>query len=587
MPDATRPQRVQLPDFSGRLLSLSDGPEAWSCRGEGDAVLLLGLGPGNPRDLSFLANAPVVYWLDSGRVRKALKEAKSTVEGGAEASTAGLTLPETDLPAHWREVSPRCAVALAPICQCYLYLPGLRLDPDFWGPLMGLLDAARLGVGCAEDRENSGNEVETAPEMAKPFGSEAYNAELVRPCGWGDPASKRGRGAVLLPGSDNQLLHQELRQALEQCGFSPIIQDIPHADHAARGGNPEGRTENGGTQDDFVARWLERLPGGKPAFLLSVNARGLDSEGRIFYFCRALGIRVALWFVDNPWHVLSGVRLPWWREADIFVTDAGFVDSLIRMGAKKVFHLPLATAPHMWLGEDASLQELSGTPLFVGRSAFPEKEKFFAAARVPQDVSDEAEKVLRASAGPSDAPHFFWWQARLGGNLWPGNDVRRLGLGAERCAQANRVRWLLAAGAGKAGALRVVGDDGWKPLLPGVELLPPVDYYTSLPRLYAGSSAVLNVTSLLMPQSLSQRHFDVWACGGLLLSDATAGLDIFPAELTEPMTLRTPEDFSARLEWLRSRPQEALALRRAWRKHLRAAHGYEHRVQRISEVLCC
>ena len=42
---STRPQRVRLPDFAGRAVSLPNGPEAWICRGEGDAVLLLGLGP--------------------------------------------------------------------------------------------------------------------------------------------------------------------------------------------------------------------------------------------------------------------------------------------------------------------------------------------------------------------------------------------------------------------------------------------------------------------------------------------------------------------------------------------------------------
>ena len=45
---STRPKRISLPDFFGRSLSLPDGPEAWSCRGKGDAVLLLGLGPGLP-----------------------------------------------------------------------------------------------------------------------------------------------------------------------------------------------------------------------------------------------------------------------------------------------------------------------------------------------------------------------------------------------------------------------------------------------------------------------------------------------------------------------------------------------------------
>ena len=35
----TRPQRVRLPDFAGRAVSLPDGPEAWSCRGEGLSLI--------------------------------------------------------------------------------------------------------------------------------------------------------------------------------------------------------------------------------------------------------------------------------------------------------------------------------------------------------------------------------------------------------------------------------------------------------------------------------------------------------------------------------------------------------------------
>ena len=321
-----------------------------------------------------------------------------------------------------------------------------------------------------------------------------------------------------------------------------------------------------------------------------MNLRGLDAEGRIFHLCRAMGIPVALWFVDNPWHVLSGVRLPWWQDAHIYVTDASFVDGLKAQGAERVVHLPLAAAPHMWR-ELGGLSARLDPPLFVGRSAFPEKERFFAAASVPQALEAEAASLLAHSTGPQDAPHFFWWHSRLGGSLWPGYDVRRPGLGAERCAQANRTRWLLASGAGlpgqsgQAGGLRVAGDDGWKALLPGADIHPPVDYYTALPACYAQAQAVLNVTSLLLPHSLSQRHFDVWASGGLLLSDATRGLDIFPEALVEPMRLQGPEDFMVKCAWFQAHPADALDLRYAWREHLRAAHGYEHRILRILETL--
>ena len=272
------------------------------------------------------------------------------------------------------------------------------------------------------------------------------------------------------------------------------------------------------------------------------------------------------------------------------------MEGLKAQGAEQVFHLPLAVAPHMWRGLE-SLPARFEPPLFVGRSAFPEKERFFAAASVPHELEAEAVSLLARSSGPQDAPHFFWWHSRLGGSLWPGYDVRRPGLGAERCAQANRTRWLLAAGAGKLGqpdqparpdwpdGLRVIGDDGWKVLLPGADIHPPVDYYTLLPDCYARAQAVLNVTSLLMPHSLSQRHFDVWASGGLLLSDATQGLNIFADALVEPMRLRGPEDFMVKYAWFQAHPADALDLRHAWREHLRAAHGYEHRILRILQTL--
>ena len=540
---STRPKRICLPDFLGRSVSLPDGPEAWSCRGKGDAVLLLGLGPGQPEQLPSGGRASEVYWLESPGIASAVRQAREQ---------AGLE-PRPPLPANWREVAPDEAVALARSCCCYVYTPGVRLDPHFWGPLLGRVDAAQ------------------SVSMLQPG----------RAVGHGRP--------VLLPGNDGQLLHQELRHALGRCGYGPVVENLPHP-HTHPHPHPRSEAAVGGSSaagDAFAANWRDFLRGSKPKLLLSVNLRGLDAEGRIFHLCRAMGIPVALWFVDNPWHVLSGVRLPWWQDAHIYVTDAGFVEGLKAQGAERVFHLPLAVAPHMWREMDR-LPTRFEPPLFVGRSAFPEKERFFAAATVPQALEVEAATLLARSSGPQDAPHFFWWHSHLGGSLWPGYDVRRPGLGAERCAQANRTRWLLAGGAGlprQSGGLRVIGDEGWKALLPAADIHPPVDYYTALPGCYARTQAVLNVTSLLMPHSLSQRHFDVWASGGLLLSDATQGLNIFEDALVEPMRLRGPKDFAAKCAWFQAHSAEALDLRREWREHLRAAHGYEHRLLRIMETL--
>lgn len=422
----------------------------------------------------------------------------------------------------WRRLDPSGAAALTG-ADIYLYRPSLRLAPDFWGPLAGRIETRRLAPAPAR-----------APS---PF--------------------------VWLPGDETQLLHRELRQALAESGFTPVSTPAPR-----------------------VAAGLAEAWGGRvPAFALSVNMRGLDADGRIFHACRALGVPVALWFVDNPWHVLSAARLPWWQEAHLFVTDASFIDGLRAAGARSVHPLPLAVAPHMWrplpdAGEVLRLGRLA--PRFVGRAAFPGRERFFAAARVSEELLAEALALTGTSARPDRLANFHWWARRLDARTWPGHEVRRAGLGAERCAQANRARWI--AGALPLG-LRVTGDGLWRELAPGCTPEAPVDYYGALPGLYREASAVLNVTSLLIPHSLSQRHFDVWAAGGLLLSDATRGLDIFPEALTQPVTLSTRDELGPRLAALARHPQGARDLRQAWREHLRVAHTYGHRLAFIREKI--
>ena len=533
MPESVRaPRRVSLPDFAGRSLSLPDNPEAWERLGSGDEVLLLGLGPGMPEKLLFAqgeVGGARVFWLDEPETLRRLEGARP---GAGRRS----------LPRHWQQVTPEDAVALAARCSVFFYRPGLRLAPDFWGPLLGRLGAARLGVRTRR----------TVIEDATKHVPEEDD-----------------RRPVLLPGTERQLLHQELRQALDEAGFGPVLETVPECRDT----------------ESLLTPWENLLAGSNPALLLSVNLRGLDPEGRVFYLCQALGVPVAVWLVDNPWHLLSGLRLPWWQEAALFVTDESFIPGLRAAGARRVFYLPLAVAPQMWrdLPDENEAADLAqNPPLFVGRSAFPERERFFAAARVPQSLEQEAHTLLAHPGGPAEGPHFHWWLRKSGAAPWPGQDVRCAGLGAEICSQANRVRWVRA---GLGADMRVVGDAGWQDLLPGLEVLPPVDYYTTLPDLYRRAGAVLNVTSLLLPQSLSQRHFDVWAAGGLLLSDATPGLRLFPQELTRPVTLSRPAELLPRLAALRADPARARELRQAWREHIRSGHAYRHRVAQLRDTL--
>ncbi|MBQ3060081.1 MAG: glycosyltransferase [Desulfovibrio sp.] len=519
MPDSARPpRRVSLPDCMGRPFSLPADATAWERHGQGRDILILGLGPACPWDLPFVRQVQNtgarIFWL----------EAPQTLQALAQAGHAPRLLP-----AMWKQIEAKAVPDLSAHCSVYFYKPGLRLAPAFWGNILAKVQAKSLHLSDVPKQQ-----------------------------------------AAILPGHEGQLLHQELRQALQKCGFVPVWENLPPV-----------------TGQGFVEGWQAMLDKARPRLLLSVNLRGLDDTGRIFQLCRALHIPVVIWFVDNPWHILSRLRLPWWQEAMLCVTDAGFLAGLQAVGAQHVVHLPLAVAPHMWreLPPEAEVAARRvATPLFVGRASFPERDRFFAAARLPRSLELAAQTVAAEAQSISDCPHVHWWHDRLGISPWPGPEIRRAGLGAENCSRARRAQWIEAAlGAG----FRLIGDAGWKSLLPEAKVSPPVDYYVSLPELYGRAGAVLNVTSLLLPGSLSQRHFDVWAAGGFLLSDDTPGLDIFPSDLCHPVTLARPEHLAPRLAALRADTTGTYVLCQAWQQHLRTAHCYEHRVRHICSELEC
>lgn len=159
--------------------------------------------------------------------------------------------------------------------------------------------------------------------------------------------------------------------------------------------------------------------------------------------------------------------------------------------------------------------------------------------------------------------------------------MRRAGFCAEETGRAWRTLCL-----GRAqkdlGLVTVFGDEGWRELLPEVtDQRGFVDYYTALPEITASAGASLNLTNPLLPRALTQRHFDAWAWGGLLVTDATPGLDIFPAGLAREIAFRAPSELAERFRALTGSPALARDLKNAWRAELSRAHTYGHRVAEI------
>jgi hypothetical protein len=433
---------------------------------------------------------------------------------------------ESGVPAGFTRIAPESFTPeRATAATVIRYRPGLKAFPSFFAPL-----AARAALAREARRDLAAPSVKT----------------------------------VWIPSAERDLLGRELRLAFESQGWRVRIMD------------PEPLERSPGTE---LPRLLAH---GVPELFLSVNFRGLEPFGLGQSILREAGTTVAVWMVDNPFHLLTGVKTAAWRHAKLFVTDHTFIGPLGKSGARWVRHLPLAASPELFatpgpLPDNA--RDLADRLVFVGRSEFPKKQQYFAGLTPDAALMDEAGAMLEHGRRPD----FHWWRARVTAPLWPGNEVRRVGIGAEVAGRAWRTRCL-----GEAGPQAVIfGDDAWKHT-PGItaEVRPVIDYYTALPSVYRAAGAILNVTGMQLPAGLTQRHFDVWCAGGLLLTDANPGLAIFPGELTAPVSFTAPDEITPLFARHRADEGKTQALRHAWRELILAEHTYAHRVETLITSLC-
>lgn len=353
---------------------------------------------------------------------------------------------------------------------------------------------------------------------------------------------------ILMPGTEHSLITQECARAIHSLGYvpKPIPASLP------------------------VALLHQHIEQEQPALFLSLNFHGLDSFGENQALLDAARVPVAVWCVDNPFHLLTCQKNKLWKHLSLFVTDDWFVEPLRQMGAT-VSHLPLGTDPALFSGPQRKPER---TLSFVGRSQFPDRDRFFAAQTVPETL------MHQAAALPGRQADFGWWHETLGfPPLWPGQAVRAVGLGAEQSSALWRIRCLKKLA--QTGCLDIIGDAYWKNLIPGARVHEPVDYYHGLAEIYARSAYSLNLTSLLLPHGLTQRHFDVWSAHGFLLTDNSPGLQIFPQELTRPISFMEPEQAREQMHFFASHQKHKEELARAWHELITTDHSYTKRMETI------
>jgi len=357
---------------------------------------------------------------------------------------------------------------------------------------------------------------------------------------------------VLLAADKNGLLTPEIEQALKEEGMRVLSVPSPITPRE-------------------LADLLNRE---KPAHFLSLNMHGIDPLGENPGLLKKAGVRTSTWCVDNPAHILSKMRTRAWKGINIFTTDHWFVARLKKLGAQSVHHLPLAASPKLFCPRNKQAKPEFDF-LYVGRFSFPDQEKFFCGQKIDSRLLKKAAGLLKENKRPD----FSWWAEEIKAELWPGDCIRRAGLGAEICTRMWRETILEHLGGQRD--LTLVGDRGWEELGVQARLLPPVDYYSRLPDMYASARFTLNLNNMLLPGGLTQRHFDVWTAGGFLLTDRFPGLDIFPPELVKEIGFDSPLSLDRLVHRLESDPARKKDIAAAWHREITARHTYRHRIRSI------
>ncbi|MFV0349169.1 MAG: glycosyltransferase [Halodesulfovibrio sp.] len=481
---------------------------------------------GSGRDILFLGLGPDIAM--AAQAAAALNPLRDAVIRYVESPDFSAQMDptwKTASPSDWVSVSPEeCTQSVLSASSVLAFRQNLRLFPSFWGPLLATVQLQHLRSLTEQSRN----------------------------------ADKTAGRTILLPGTEHGLLIRELTSAFEALGYAVQVLD------------PATITSD-------LPRLLAQ---GTPALFFSVNAQGLDMFGERHHLLRAAGVPVAIWCVDTPWHILSGCKAPFWKEALLFVTDASFIPALQAAGAQNVHHLPLATDPALFApqGDAAPVAPLAPV-VFVGRSEFPERRKYFSGIHPDGALQNIAQDMLLRG----ERPDYHWWAGQLGAtDFWP-DTPRTVGANATESTECWRTMCLQQA---HPCGLTVIGDEGWKHRLPGdTDLRPPVDYYNGLAEIYRNTRISLNITGMLLPAGLTQRHFDVWAAGGLLLTDANPGMDIFPRHLADAVTFRRPAEISSKVNHLLANPHKAAQLKTLWRELILREHTYANRVQTVLSLV--
>lgn len=333
-------------------------------------------------------------------------------------------------------------------------------------------------------------------------------------------------------------------------------------------------TVHGDARDDALA---QTLLGQRPDLVLSVNGAALTRSAALRASIAVAELPTALWFVDDPELALGDARdlaaphvlaFAWEREAVARLRALGFGGAQYlphgaRFGAASVAAppAPLPDAPLLlWIG--SSYAGTERTRLHAGATASDPGWEALE-RRLAEEPRLAPAALRRALHRPASRKELFS-QLRAADHV-----------AAQRRAAVARA--LIPFG------LTIFGDvEGWRSQLgSGARILGDVDATSVAPRLVAGARVSVDCVHPQMPTAVTQRVFDVPACGGLVLADDRPDLRACFEVGTEVLAYDSPAHAADLARWALRHPELRHQMAEAARRRVMREHLLEHRVRRL------
>lgn len=345
--------------------------------------------------------------------------------------------------------------------------------------------------------------------------------------------------------------------------------------------------------EQFVARISSAINTFRPDFVLTVNHLGVDQEGVLNTLLHKFQLPLASWFVDNPLLILPLYQAQANDNTTIFTWDADRMDSLREMGFSNIFHLPLGTDQTRFLPSKGCTESKWARDIsFVGNSMVHKTAKRMEVARISGLLAERYKEVAHAFGQGTEHSVVNFLKENYP-ELLP--EYENLVIPHRKLAFETMVIWQATLEYRLSCVKQtlefnpmIVGDDGWKQLLPTEntwEYHSELSYYEDLPRFYPCSKINFNCTSQQMKGAVNQRVFDVPACNGFILTDHRYQMEKLFEPGTEIAVYKSQEEIPQLIEKYLSDETARQKIIKAARKRILAEHTYDCRIKTLIDCM--